>query len=113
LSKEQIGRILLQATSSQSNGLSKDDADLLAREVLRLADENAQQRMSLEVVQRVAKRWNDLLELCGHLGDSSETTVTLSQDDACRTQHIRVGDKRFYGTSWAQALEKAVAGDES
>lgn len=64
-------------------------------------------------MQRDAKRWNDLLELCGHLGDSSDVTVTLSQDDACRTQHIKVGDRRFYGSSWGQVLDKAVKGDES
>lgn len=63
--------------------------------------------------ERDAKRWNDLIELCGHLGDSSDTVVTLSQDDACRTQHIKVGERRFYGTSWGHVLDKAVQGDES
>lgn len=69
--------------------------------------------LALQRLQRDAKRWNDLLELCGHLGDSSDTVVTLSQDDACRTQHIKVGDRRFYGDSWGQVLDKAAKGDES
>lgn len=45
-------------------------------------------------------RWEWLMEQCGHLGDGSQTTVTLWQDDATRSCRITIGDreKRVLGT---------------
>lgn len=53
-------------------------------------------------------RWDQLKELCGHLGDGSQTTVKLYQDDATRTYHVSVGAKSFYGDSFEEVLAKAV-----
>lgn len=40
-------------------------------------------------------RWRKLLALCGDLGDSSQETVTIYQDDATNTCTITVGKKRY------------------
>ena len=40
-------------------------------------------------------RWKKLLALCGELGDSSQETVTISQDDATNTCTITVGKKSY------------------
>ena len=44
-----------------------------------------------------AKNWEKLIELTGHLQDGSQTTVSLAQDDATRTQHISVGKVSYWG----------------
>ena len=55
-----------------------------------------------------AKAFTDLVELCGHLQDGSQTTVKLSQDDATRTCHITVGNKEYHGPNWVEAINNAA-----
>ena len=45
--------------------------------------------------------------IAGHVSNDSHRTVTLSQDDATRTFHIRVDQYSFYGRSWEEAIDKA------
>lgn len=42
-------------------------------------------------------RWQKLIKLCGHLGDSSQKNVKIYQDDVTRTAHITVGNKAYSG----------------
>jgi hypothetical protein len=46
---------------------------------------------------RDAVRWRKLRAQCGYWQNGSDTTVTLSQDDATRSCFIKVG-KQTYGT---------------
>lgn len=46
----------------------------------------------LAAALRDAARWRALKELAGYLGDGSQETVTLYQDDATRSCFIKVGD---------------------
>jgi len=45
---------------------------------------------------RDAERWRKLMRLCGHLANSSETTVKLYQDDATHTRFIQVGKEHHF-----------------
>lgn len=43
-----------------------------------------------------AAKWDALMRAAGHLDNGSETTVTLSQDDATRTAFIKVGKQSYF-----------------
>jgi hypothetical protein len=50
---------------------------------------------------RDAERWRKLIRLCGYLGNSSQETVTIYQDDATNTAFVTVGTgdrkRKYYG----------------
>lgn len=47
--------------------------------------------------------------LMGYVGDGSNETVTLFQDDATRDYFIKVGAKSYHGSTLSEAVKKAVA----
>ena len=59
------------------------------------------------LVANKAGLYDYLIALTGHIQDGSNTTVTLSQDDATHTKHITVGKQRFWGHTWDEAIRKA------
>jgi hypothetical protein len=57
-------------------------------------------------------RYKQLQAMMGYWQDGSEQTVTLFQDDATRTVHLKIGDRmprRYYGDSLSQVIEQAAA----
>lgn len=58
------------------------------------------------------QRWRQLKRLCGYVQDGSDTTVSLAQDDATRSYLIQVGKTTYHGTSFEEALAKAMEGDK-
>ena len=54
--------------------------------------------------------YENLRRCCGYVQNGSQTTVTIGQDDATNTFHVKVGSRAYWGESLSQALEKA-AGD--
>ena len=52
--------------------------------------------------------WKQLRRLCGYLQDGSHTVVTLFQDDATGAYHIKLGKHDYYGSSFEEALKKAM-----
>ena len=62
-----------------------------------------------------AKLLQGFIEMCGHVADSSYTTVKISQDDACNHAIVSVGDKTpitFVARGVRGALQLAVDGDK-
>lgn len=61
---------------------------------------------------RDLESWKILRDLLGHVQDGSAEPVTISQDDATKNWHVRVGSgmpyKVFYGSSLEEALRQAV-----
>ena len=59
-----------------------------------------------------AELYNQIRSLMGYVQNSSDTSVTLSQDDATYTYHIRVGNsannRTYWGNSFAEVIRKAV-----
>lgn len=47
----------------------------------------------------------DLRELCGYVENGSEQSVTIFQDDATRTWHLRIGKFKTY---WAEGFEAVI-----
>lgn len=59
-------------------------------------------------------RWKKLLKLCGELGDSSQETVTIYQDDATSTCTITVGKKRYSnGSSSVESVLDSIPSPDS
>ena len=50
--------------------------------------------------------WERLKKLAGYYQDSSDETITMFQDDATRTYHIKVGKESNYGNCFEEALNK-------
>ncbi len=75
-------------------------SDIIAVEFQRIADEAREREQS---------KWKQLKELCGHLQDGSQETVTLMQDDATRTICIKIGKQYFPGDTFEEALAFAAA----
>lgn len=59
--------------------------------------------------RRKASLFEGLMKLCGHWRNASDETVKFYQDDACRTYHVVVGKKEYYGDSFEEALNQAIA----
>jgi hypothetical protein len=53
-------------------------------------------------------RLRALRELMGDVRDGSETTVTLSQDDATRDFSVRAGGKEYYGQCFSGVLDQII-----
>ena len=53
-------------------------------------------------------RLRALRELMGDVRDGSETTVTLSQDDATRDFFVRAGKEEFYGQGFSGVLDQII-----
>lgn len=63
-----------------------------------------------EILELRAKleAFDALRELCGYVGDGSQTRVTIDQDDATRAWSIQVGKKSWvYGNTLALAIKAA------
>jgi hypothetical protein len=63
-----------------------------------------------------------LKEICGHVQNSSEQVVIISQDDATRSFHITVkgygigsdaSKRTYFGSCLEEAIDKAYAGETS
>jgi hypothetical protein len=50
---------------------------------------------------------NEIEQLCGYVGDGSDVTLTISQDDATRTWIVKVGKASYTGRSMRDALREA------
>ncbi len=55
-----------------------------------------------------AEKWRNLRNLCGFLGNGSQTTVTLYQDDATETVHLKVGQRSYFESSFERCIEQAM-----
>jgi len=63
--------------------------------------------------------FNSLRKLMGYVQNSSETVVTLSQDDVTKTYVVKVGadsmfrvkPRSYYGDSLIEAIAAAAAGE--
>ncbi len=58
--------------------------------------------------QKVAS-FDQVLDLCGSWQDGSDTTVKISQDDACRCYVLTVGKNTFTAPSLTEALRLATS----
>lgn len=66
-------------------------------------------------LQQKAQAWDRLMDLCGSTRDGSDTLVTLGQDDATHTCHVKVhGGHTLIARSFIGALELVEAvGEDS
>jgi len=49
-------------------------------------------------------------DLAGFVANGSETTLVFSQDDATRTFHLEVGNKKYLSeNSWEEVIDAAYA----
>jgi len=76
-------------------------------------DESNEDNAKLIVKTPELKADSELLEglrsLMGYVQNGSETTLSLFQDDATKSFHIKVGNTRSYwGESFKEALQKAI-----
>lgn len=55
------------------------------------------------------KRMKGLRELLGYVQNGSDTTVKIFQDDATYTFHVKVGSRLYWGDTFEQALDAAIA----
>jgi hypothetical protein len=59
-----------------------------------------------------ADRWDKLVKLAGYVGNASDVTIKMFQDDATLTYHIVVGKESNYGSSFEEALSKFEVEDD-
>lgn len=95
MNKAQLGRIILTATSPDTNvRLTHEEGNMLACEYLNLADK--------------ARAFDQLRECMGYVQNSSDQHVGLSQDDATHTFFVVCGDK-VVRTYFDDSLQGAIA----
>lgn len=103
---------------SKKDQFSKEDAKLLeqARDMAQFSDAVPPVKEALfrlldqcEAMRVAYERMDGLRRLCGSFMNGGDTVVSIFQDDACRSYHVKVG-KRLYSDdgSWSGALQKAI-----
>lgn len=55
------------------------------------------------------ERMTGLKRLCGYVENGSNTTVSIHQDDATKNWIVYVGKKWYYGNTFGEAIDKAIA----
>jgi hypothetical protein len=51
--------------------------------------------------------YDAIRECCGYVENGTDSSFSISQDDATRTWVVRVGKETFHGDSFAQAIHEA------
>lgn len=59
-----------------------------------------------------ADNWDKLVRLAGYVGNASDVTIILSQDDATGGYWIKVGKISNHGGSFEEALSKFEVHDD-
>lgn len=59
-------------------------------------------------IHHTEPRLKKIRDLMGWVGDGSNTTVTLSQDDATNDFILKVGDSTFSDTSFERVIDRAA-----
>lgn len=78
-------------------------------DMLKAAEDIRQTNQVIDKQQPEETFETKLRKLCGYLANSSETTVTISQDDATKDFIVRVGNRLYHGPSMTQAFDAAFA----
>ena len=78
-------------------------ANLLAKNALAAIEQR------IKALEADAKRWKATKELAGHWQDGSDETVTLFPDDATGTYHIICGKQSYFGSSFNEAVDRAMS----
>lgn len=58
------------------------------------------------------KRLRKLRELCGHLANGSNRTVSIGQDDATKAWLIHAGNEWWHGATLGEAIDAAVVKED-
>ncbi len=99
--EKKIMASLLDDMKSMARATTVMEATQRATPIADLTVENQRKRDA-----RSAKLWLDLLELVGHWQEGTNDVVTLYQDEATQTCHIRVGKKMEYASSFEGVMQK-------
>lgn len=63
---------------------------------------------NFKVIGPAINAYYNLRNCLGYIENGTNDTVTIFQDDATRTFHVRVGNRSYWGNSLIDALNKAA-----
>jgi len=102
------------ATTCPISGI-KTDSTTAANTVLAAAMADLTEFVEGTARSNEALLYENLTAFTGYVENGSSTTVTLFHDDAVQRSeryHIKVGNNTYWGGSFAECIQKAVAKDE-
>jgi hypothetical protein len=67
----------------------------------------------LQVQIQKALSYDAIRECCGYVENGTDSSFSISQDDATRSWVVRVGKETFHGDSFSQAIYSASLGQST